>query len=108
MQMIEQLALRDDATVVMNLKRANARRQFQYAFDVLRLQPLHECVHAKAQLEVEYEIAVFDQKIFVTGLAIAHRRSGISLQARWKNCATINAFAFGSPNVGSRAELRNR
>ncbi len=58
----------------MNLQRTDARRQIddprQPAFVDGSLYPFHQCVDAKAQVEIKYRRAIFNQEVLVAGLAI--------------------------------------
>ncbi len=62
---VEQLRARQHAGIVVDLQRANARGEIDDARRLLTLQPLEQRLHAKAKVEVEHRLAVFDEQIAV-------------------------------------------
>src|SRR6185369_8457610 len=69
---LEQPLERDDAAIEMYLQRANARREIDDAVDRGRLEPLHQRVGAKAQVEIEHQWAVLDEQILIATWSIRH------------------------------------
>ncbi len=54
----------------MHLQGADTRRQLDDALEIGGLEPLHERMHTQPQLQIEHQIAIFDEKIFVTRASI--------------------------------------
>ena len=74
-QAFDQRALQNLAAVIADLQRAHARRQFLHARDRVGIQRLHQQVNAHAQRQVQHVVAVFQQQVAITRLAVRHRRA---------------------------------
>jgi hypothetical protein len=60
-QCLEQTLDRKNATLVMDLERANAGREVEEAGRVVFREPLHERVDAEAEIEIEDKRTVFNE-----------------------------------------------
>ncbi len=63
----QQLFARQHTVVVMDLQRTNTRREVDDAGELLRFEPLHQCMRSQAKTEIEYGIAELNQQIFIAG-----------------------------------------
>ena len=65
LQMREQRIERQGPRVELHLQRPDARRQVEHAGQTVRVEPAHQRMHAKTQVQVEHERPVFHQHVAV-------------------------------------------